>query len=163
MEPLLKTSSRGLGQARVVGGQRERVHKVVHAFEDLHACLEPVALAADLLEREERSESGCRRVGDDLGDTDLVRGPLARLVAGNRHEANDLASVDKRHEKAGREMLVVARPVRDLVITRVVDGDGALLANGAPARRVFGKGWIGVELLDQGVRSDGESIGEVGL
>src|SRR5207237_782326 len=82
-------------------------------------------------------------------------------VAGNRHEANDLASVDERHEKAGREMLVVARPVRDLVITRVVDGDGALLANGAPARRVLGKGWIGVELLDQGVRSDGESIGAV--
>ena len=54
MEALLKASGRGLREARLIGRQGERVDEVVHALEDLHARLEPLALTAHLLEREER-------------------------------------------------------------------------------------------------------------
>ena len=54
VETLLKASGRGLREARLIGRQGERVDEVVHALEDLHARLEPLALTAHLLEREER-------------------------------------------------------------------------------------------------------------
>ena len=59
-------------------------------------------------------------------------------------------------------MLVLA-PIGALVVARIVDRDGALLANRAAPRRVLGERGVGVELLDRAVRSDGEAIGEVGL
>ncbi len=160
--PAVPTGSGGLREARLIGRQGERVDEVVHALEDFHAGLEPLALIADLLEREERGDGRGRSVRDDLRHPDLVGRPLAFFVAGNGHQPDDFAAVDERHEESRREVLMLAA-IRCLVVGLIVDRDGPLLANRTAPRRVLRERRVGVELLDRAVRPHGETVGELGL
>src|SRR6266550_8925345 len=144
MKTLREAAGGGLREARLVGRQSERVHQVVHALENFHPCLEPIALPADLLEREEGRNSRRRGIGDHLGDTDLVRGPFPGLVARDGDKSDHVAAVDERYEQAGGEMLVLARWLRDGLVLRVTHRDGPLLADRAAAWRVLRERGIGV-------------------
>ena len=163
MEPLLNASRCGLGQRRLVGREAEGIDKVVHALEHLHACLKALALRADLLEREERGHRGRRSVSDHLREADLVRSPLADLVARNGHQADDFASLDERHEQPGREVVVLSDTRRDALVARIVHRDGPLLAHGPATRCVLGQRRVGMELFHSAIGPDRVAVREVRL